>query len=450
MDLQKRFKNFIGDKNLFSKEEKILLAVSGGVDSVVMAELFHRSKFKFGIAHCNFQLRSDESEADEQFVRKLALHYKIPFLTTRFETGEASVKNKLSIQETARKLRYEWFSGLLVKHGYHKISTAHHLNDSIETFFINLLRGTGVSGLKGIQPILEQSRTIRPLLFAKKAELENFAREEKILFRLDHSNETDLYFRNRLRHHLMPVLLQLNPQFEKVMERNMGNLAFAESIVDEKILSGFLSGYNKNDKNAILTIMRKDLIKNKFPEELLMAVVQPFGFNISQVDDIWNAHSSGKQVFSGEYILTADRGKFILTGSSHHTLPPDTINAKDKTYKASGFQLILSSEKSTEKGTKKLFPEQNHFNLDMGKLMFPLTVRKWTKGDYFFPLGMKGRKKMSDFLTDKKVSRPDKEKTYVLLSGKEIVCVLGHRIDERYKVTDTTKEIYRIELFKND
>lgn len=450
MELQKRFEDFIREKHLFSKTDKILLAVSGGVDSVVMAELFHRSKFKFGIAHCNFQLRADESEADEMFVKKLSHHYRVPFFTIRFDTSDEAAKTKLSIQETARKLRYEWFTETIQKQKYDYIATAHHLNDSIETFFINLLRGTGVSGLRGIQPILQQSKTIRPLLFATKAELEKFAAEEKINFRLDHSNETDLYFRNRLRHHLMPVLLQLNLQFEKIMERNMANLAFAESILNDRILNSFLDGFDKNDINATLEISRKELAASGYPQETLMAIVQPLGFNISQAADIWNAKSPGKQVFAGEYVLTADRGKMILTKNKRIDPPQETISEKDKTYKGSGFQLKFSIRKPSAKENDKLKKQFLHFNLDRSKLDFPLTIRKWAKGDWFFPLGMKGRKKLSDFLTDKKISRPDKEKTYVLLSGKEIVCVIGNRIDDRYKVTDTTKEIYRIELIKNE
>ncbi len=449
MELQKRFEEFVRAKNLFSKGDLILLAVSGGVDSVVMAELFHRSKFKFGIAHCNFQLRAEESEADEQFVKNLAEKYGVPIFSTGFNTAEVAKENRLTIQETARNLRYEWFAELLEKNNFQCIATAHHLNDSIETFFINLLRGTGVAGLRGIKPIHEDRKTIRPMLFARKAELESYAIEEKISFRLDHSNETDLYFRNRIRHHLMPVLLQLNPQFEMIMERTMTNLAFAEGIVDEKIFSDFLIGYNENDENASLIIQQKDLLKSKFPLELFMAIVQPYGFNFSQVEDVWNAQTSGKHVFSDGYIITSDREKFILTRRKLSDALPQSIAEEAEHFSVPGLSLGLRSDKSAGALTLKL-EDKNLFTLDKGKLTFPLTLRKWVEGDYFFPLGMKGRKKLSDFLTDLKVSRPDKEKTYVLLSGADIICVLGHRIDERYKVTGDTKEIYTIGLLSNE
>ncbi|MEO8087054.1 MAG: tRNA lysidine(34) synthetase TilS [Bacteroidota bacterium] len=447
MELQKKFQDFIKEKNLFAKGEGILLAVSGGVDSVVMAELFHRCKFRFAIAHCNFQLRGDESVADEKFVRQLAVKYDVSFYCTHFDTKFFSETHKLSIQETARKLRYDWFAEMLFKHQYDSIATAHHFNDSIETFLINLLRGTGVSGLRGIQPVLENPRTIRPLLFAKKTDLESFAQKEKISFRLDHSNETDLYLRNRIRHHLMPVLLQLNPQFDKVMERTIQNLAFAESMVDETVVRNYLTGFDRTDEKATLTLHLKELKKHKYPLEMLHAIVQSFGFNFSQVEDIWQALTPGKQVFAGDFVLTADRQKLIL--SKHHSNANllQYLETKDTNFHADAFHLSLNSIHKPVKTKYTIPASANTYVLDKDKLKFPLIIRKWEKGDAFYPLGMTRRKKISDFLTDKKVSRPDKEKTCVLLSGEEIICLVGHRIDDRFKVTEKTKNIYQVELF---
>ena len=445
MKLQERFEESIRKQELFGKKDRIIVAVSGGVDSVVLAELFFRSKFTFALAHCNFRLRGEESDADEKFVHDLAAKYNVPFFVTHFHTAESAEEYKLSIQETARKLRYDWFAELLERNRYTSMATAHHLNDSIETFFINLLRGTGIAGLRGIQPVLDFPRTIRPLLFAKKSELEEFASAENISFRLDHSNETDMYLRNRLRHHLTPVLLQLNPQFEKVMERNLRNLAFAKSILDKSLAKEFPSLIPGKDQGT-LAVKKKTLTKSGFPEEMLMAAVQSLGFNSSQVEDIWNSETPGKQVFSGGYVLTSDRKKIILSNRTPAVTGAHLIDVKDKTFQVPGLKLSLKAKKKSS-GIKlgKRVQSERHL-LDRGKLLFPLTFRRWTKGDYFFPLGMTGRKKISDFLTDKKISRPDKEKTYVLLSGEDIVCVVGHRIDERYKVTDSTKEIYQVEL----
>jgi len=446
MDLQKRFEKFIAGKQLFSKDDVVLLAVSGGVDSVVMSELFHRSKFKFAIAHSNFRLRGKESDKDELFVRKLAEKYNVPFFVSHFDTNKSAASLKLSIQETARKLRYDWFAKLLEEHHFSSIATAHHLNDSIETFFINLLRGTGISGLRGILPSHDFPRTIRPVLFAKKEELENFAKKKKIKFREDQSNETDKYLRNRIRHHLMPVLLELNPQFEKVMERTLQNLAFAEKVVNDKLQNDYLLDFTRSDKNATLSFDLNDLNKSGFPVEMLTALVQSFGFNSSQADDIWNATSPGKQVTAGNYTLTSDRKKIILSQKNPGAQASDLINEKDKDFRSPSGTIKLSSKKYSPKVSIPAKPYQHA--IDKGKLSFPLSIRKWEKGDYFFPLGMTGRKKISDFLIDKKVSRPDKEKTCVLLSGKDIVCVLGHRIDERFKVTSGTKEIYLVSLKK--
>jgi tRNA(Ile)-lysidine synthase len=442
MDLEKNFKKFAKEKNLISKDDRILLAVSGGVDSVVMAELFSRSGISFGIAHCNFQLRGEESKGDEDFVRKLAGKYSVPVFVKRFETKNKSKGEKLSVQEKARKQRYRWFAELLSEHRYSFVATAHHLNDSIETFFINLLRGTGISGLRGIPLKMNLPPTIRPMLFAKKEDIENFANENNLAFRLDHSNETDLYLRNKLRHHLMPVLLQLNPQFEKVMDRTLRNLSFAEEMMKMHLTGKFprIKSMSEGD----LIISKEDLESSGFPAETLMAILQTYGFNSSQASDAWNA-KTGRQFFSGDYILTSDRRQIILGRKNIQHLVL-SISSKDKRINSAALKLSLETRKQETGSFLQGKSSKNNFIVDRQLLDFPLIVRKWEKGDSFYPLGMKGKKKISDFLTDRKVSRPDKEKTYVLLSGDKIVCVLGHRIDDKFKVTGQTKEIYEIEI----
>jgi len=442
MNLEKKFKEFATEKKLFSKADSILLAVSGGVDSVVMAELFSKAGISFGIAHCNFQLRGDESDADEKFVRKLAGKYDVPFFTKRFETKDKG-KQKLSVQERARKQRYEWFAELIEENGYSYVATAHHLNDVIETFFINLLRGTGISGLRGIPMKLKSPPVIRPMLFAKKEDIEKYASENNLSFRLDHSNETELYLRNKLRHHLMPVLLQLNPQFEKVMERNVRNLAFAEEMMKAQLIRKFPGSKKKSGDHLI--IERDELETSEYPAETLMAILQAYGFNSSQAEGAWNAQT-GSQFFAGDYILTSDRRQFIVAKNDVPSKVSIPVSSKDKKISVAKLRLKLYSKQRKAGSPVPGSESKNNFVLDRRLLDFPLEIRPWKHGDSFYPLGMKGRKKISDFLTDRKVSRPDKEKTYVLLSGDKIACVLGHRIDERYKVTSQTKEIYQIEV----
>jgi tRNA(Ile)-lysidine synthase len=345
------------------------------------------------------------------------------------------------VQERARIQRYEWFAELIKANGYTAVATAHHLNDSIETFFINLLRGTGISGLRGIPPKLEIPPVIRPLLFAGKADIEKFAAGNKLSFRLDHTNETDLYLRNKLRHHLIPVLMQLNPKFEKVMERTLRNLSFAEEM-----LKANLNRTLPKEKSGGEKIIDKAVLENSgYPAETLLALLQTYGFNSAQAEDALKA-ATGRQIFSGDYVLTSDREHFILGKKDAASETVVSISSTDKKINSGKLKISLNSRKRTAGSVLPEAKNGNRFMLDRQLLDFPLTVRKWKHGDAFYPLGMRGKKKLSDFLTDRKVSRPDKEKTYVLLSGGQIVCVLGHRIDDRYKVTNQTKEIYEIKL----
>jgi tRNA(Ile)-lysidine synthase len=443
MAFEKRFQEYVRQKKLFHKKDKVLLAVSGGVDSVVMAEIFYRCKYNFGIAHCNFQLRGKDSDDDEQFVKRLAGKYKKPFYSVRFDTKSVARTSKLSVQEAARNLRYEWFHEICRKEKYDCLSTAHHFNDSIETFFINLLRGSGITGLAGIKPVSEDHFSTRPLLFATRKEIEDFAAKEKIKYRHDLSNEGDDYLRNRIRHHLIPMMISLNPDFEKVMQRNLSNMLFAHSVFEAEILRKFFTLWKSKPG---MKLDRKKMEAEDFSTELFTEWTRHFGFNSVQALDIWNSKKTGAQVFSGSHVLTNDRTGVILTDRAKAEEKEDLITEKQKVISYSQGKLKLRFISGNEAGTSDLAGHA----LSSDALRFPLVLRRWHAGDAFQPLGMKGKKKISDFLTDKKVSRPDKEKTYVLLSGKNIVCVIGHRIDDRYKVTGSTKKIYHIELLTNE
>ena len=438
-----QFLRFIKKNKLFDPKEKILLAVSGGMDSVVMADLFHRAKFKFAIAHCNFQLREKESDGDEKFVRALAKKYNVKFYVKRFNTEKESKTKKISIQMAARDLRYHWFESLVRTEGYSYVATAHHLSDSIETFFINLLRGTGIEGISGID--VKSTYIVRPLLFATREEIEKYSKEQKITYREDSSNQSDDYLRNRIRHHLIPAFKALNPKFENTMSGNLSHFSFAAKILRQQVADQ--TGKLLKKEKDFYSIALKELKRQEDAEQLLYELMRPFGFNYIQCIEMLSEGSSTK---SGKVFLTEsfrgvrDRDNLLL--NALHTTYTSEIQiprAKKKTLNDS-FELKTSFGERKKNTT--IPAEQTVQWLDADLLKFPVTLRKWKAGDYFYPLGMKHHKKLSDFFIDRKVSLPVKENTYVLLSENEIVCILGHRIDDRYKVTDKTKKIYKVEL----
>ena len=441
MELFQKFLAFVKYEKLFKKQEQVLLAVSGGMDSIVMTELFHKAKFNFAIAHCNFGLRGKESDADEQFVKALAKKYKVDFFSVRFETKMHAKEHGLSIQEAARDLRYEWFFNTMSKQKIDFCATAHHLNDSIETFFINLLRGTGISGLAGIIPITEDN-LIRPLLFATRRDIENFVSETKLTYREDSSNHEDKYLRNRIRHHLMPLLEKMNPSYEKVMTRNLHNLQFAEYIYEKSMIEETINC--THHIGGMPYFSRRELRRLEFPVDYLYEFLNPFEFNAAQVQKVWDSKQSGKVFYTTNFRVVCDRDKIIL---QFHRKKDDgvyKIKTNQELFTHTNFKLHLSKTllKSGKKFVIPANPEVS--SLDLSLLKFPLKVRKWEAGDSFYPLGMKHRKKVSDFLVDNKFSLPEKDNVYVLLSENNLVCLLGLRIDNRYKVTAGTKKVYRI------
>ena len=441
-----QFLLFIKKKKLFQTKEKILLAVSGGMDSVVMAELFHQAGFKFAIAHCNFQLRGKESDGDEKFVRDLAKKYRVKFFSTRFGTEKEMKEKKISVQMAARDLRYKWFEEIISSEDYAYISTAHHLSDSMETFFINLLRGTGIEGITGIDAKI--GNIIRPLLFASHGEIKKFAKQNGIKHREDSSNQSDDYLRNRIRHHLIPVFKSLSPAFEKGMSDNMSHFAFAAKMYRKQI-TDLEAKFLKKEKD-FFSISLKELKKQEDAEQLLYELLRPFDFNFIQCAEILNeniATNSGKTFLTKHFRAVRDRDK-ILIDAPHTKLDQEFVVAKDKKTIAAGLLQLKTS--FTEKKRKTIIPtSETEQWLDADLLKFPLIMRKWRAGDFFYPLGMKHRKKLSDFFIDQKVNLFDKEKMHVLTSENKIVCILGHRIDDRFKITDKTKRVYKLKVKEN-
>jgi len=438
------FFSHIKKDHLFLPSEKILLTVSGGIDSIVMCELFQQAKLNFGIAHCNFNLREEESDEDEIFVEALAEKYHVSFHSISFDTKSFAKKNKLSIQVAARQLRYDWFEEVREQFNYTYIATAHHRDDSIETFFINLIRGTGITGLHGILP--KQGHIIRPMLFTNKEEIVSFAKKNKLKHREDSSNLSEKYVRNKIRLSLIPLLKELNPNIENTITEDIERLREVEIIFKNEI-------ENKKNKIVIqetnnISISIKELKKLKPQSAYLFELLKPYGFNSANVREIIHSLDSisGKQFLSETHRLIKDREKLIIESCVSKTKQKNDhfISKTQMEIKIGTHQLQMSTGTIFKKF--KPSPSKNIASLDLDKLHFPLEIRKWEKGDVFQPLGMKGKKKVSDYFIDEKFSVSDKENTWLLCSEGEIVWIVGQRLDDRFKITDKTKKIYFVSL----
>jgi len=438
------FLEHIEKNNLCKKSDKILLAVSGGVDSVVMAELFYRAGYQFCMVHCNFMLRGEESNADEKFVKELAAKkYRTKCFVRRFDTKSLVKESWLTIQEAARDQRYNYFRELMKKEHFNFVATAHHADDQIETFFINLLRGTGISGLSGIP--LKHQGTIRPMLFAFRNEIETFAQENDLEYRTDSSNKENKYLRNKIRNKLLPKLEEIVPHYRSAIVTTIGNLKNTEELYRSLLRENTI--FQKNKKGQIY-IPVDDLKKHLPASHYLFEYISPLGFNRSVCEDICNSldEISGKIFLSPTHRLIKDRNSLII--EEKKTADPLRDYPVDKNVKH--FNNPIPLKISVQKITKTpAFSSDNRVAmLDMDKLVFPLTIRRWKQGDYFYPLGLKGRKKLSDFFSDQKFSIIDKQNTWLLCSQTKIVWVIGWRIDDRFKITKQTRNSYRINILE--
>jgi tRNA(Ile)-lysidine synthase len=431
----KQFKRFIATQKLFLRKEKILLTVSGGIDSVVMCELFYQAGLHFGIAHCNFRLRGSESDGDEKFVKELAEKYNVPFYIHHFETNTYAIENGISIQMAARDLRYAWFDEIIKNECYQYIATAHHQNDQIETFFINLLRGTGIAGLHGILP--KQNQIIHPLLFTSREKIEAFAKSNNLNFREDSSNSSTKYLRNAIRLQIIPQFKQLSGDFEKTMIENI------EKIRDTEIVFAEMLELKRKElvkiENEQVLINISELQKLNPLKIYLYHFLNPYNFNNETVDSLIVAISeiSGKQFFSTTHRLLKDRENLIIieikdepTYCELAYITPETSTISEP--------LPIDFRLTSESEIIRINPDKNYAYLDYNKLKFPLTLRKWKQGDFFYPIGMKGKKKISDFFTDQKFSIIEKENTWILCSNDDIVWIVGWRIDDRFKLTNNS------------
>ena len=441
-NLTYRFREYIKEHQLATADNRILLTVSGGVDSMVMMHLFVEAGFNVGVAHCNFQLRGTESEEDEVLVAEQAAALGVPCYNRRFDTKGEMAATGESVQIAARRLRYGWFAELCTDEGYDTIAVAHHADDSIETFFINLLRGTGLKGLTGIS--LTNGRIIRPLLFATRHEINDYAEAHKIPFREDSSNRSTKYLRNKIRLGIVPRLREIVPSFTQTMGSNIDRLTDAQHFINHAI--------GKIEAEAVEHFGGEDIINpakidRGFPLNFVIyeLMSQNYGFKGDVVDslcDALRAGATGKRFYSRDWVAYIDRGRIVISriGVDDECEVPFDLG-KSKVYCGNS---VLYIERTNIDHIDSLFQPDNIALLDADTLTEPLTLRKWREGDRFVPLGMSGEKKVSDYLINSKVSMAEKSRQFVLCAGEQIVWLVGHRIDERYKITSATENVVKI------
>jgi tRNA(Ile)-lysidine synthase len=440
-----RFLAFGKKQKLFHPKDTFLLAVSGGVDSIVMAALFSEAGFPFSIAHCNFSLRGAESDGDEKFVRSLAGKLGVPCFVKRFETEKYAKSNKLGIQEAARTLRYDWFEQLRQEKHFAFLCTAHHQDDSIETFFINLLRGTGLAGLTGVP--VKNKKIIRPMLFALKSEVAAYAEEKGLKYREDGSNAGDDYLRNRLRHQLLPLLEEFNPAFRQTMAGNLARLGDVREAMEAMVRKRKPEILHRDARGwHLLRAELKELEPLRF---WLYSLFREFEFSetvISNIcDGLGKKSFSGKTFHSPDFELIVERDRLRINKTGKRENQEETLNIERNAASYTSPCLLRVDFVSTPKSFQ-IPPEREVACLDSGKLQFPLQLRKWKTGDRFHPLGMKGSKLVSDFMTDLKQPASWKEDTWLLVSRNQIAWVAGYRVDERFKMTPQTKEAVLLRL----
>jgi len=431
-----KFRRFVQSNSLCQPNDRVLLAVSGGIDSMVLLHLYIEAGYKPGIAHCNFHLRDAESDGDEKFVKSIAENLDVAYYQEDFNTEQTAAESGISIQMAARNLRYRWFEEIRKRYGYNFIATAHNQDDVIETFFINLSRGTGIRGLTGIP--VRSEKVIRPLLFAPRESIVDYATEHNIHFREDSSNASDRYLRNRVRHHLVPMLEEENPSFRNALMDTMLKLSETEKVYERELLQ--LKQKLVRTEGDRTRISIRDLSAHDARKSILFEILSEYNFSSLAMEDIIHSFEgpSGKQFLSSTHRVVKDRDDLIITYLDKEEKQKFYLERQSGRI-AEPVDLEWMVVDHTE--TFHIPNDPKIACLDLHKLQFPLMLRHWRSGDYFQPLGMQGMKKISDYLIDTKVSLPDKERTWLLTSGSEIAWVIGMRLDDRYKVRPGTRQV---------
>jgi tRNA(Ile)-lysidine synthase len=435
------FLNSIDHQHLFTRKDKILLAVSGGVDSMVLFHLLRACDFQFSVAHVNFQLRGEDSDADEKLVRANCTQHQVPFFSKRMDTEKYAAQHKLSIQMAARALRYQWFSGLAADHHFDCIATAHHANDSLETTLLNFVRGAGLEGWDGIAS--KNGRIVRPLLFASRETIETYARQNNIAWREDRSNATDDYQRNFLRHQVVPRLKELNPSLEISFRESASKVSGSVELMELGI--AHWKEKFQTTKDEQIHFSKEGFVVFNDAGSVLWNLVKSYGFNLDQCHQLAaSIGETGRYFSSPTHELVLDREKLILS-----PLPSEEEDVRITTDQSEYRRGKLSLSVQTPEGTRYT-SSPSVASLDLDKIEFPLVWRSWQPGDSFHPLGMNHRKKLSDFFIDEKISLADKKNISVLESTGEIIWIVGLRIDDRFKITEHTKRTISLHLAREN
>jgi tRNA(Ile)-lysidine synthase len=425
-----KLKEHIDSNFPFLKDKKLLIAISGGVDSVVLTQLLSDLNFDISLAHCNFQLREKESDLDEEFVKLLSQKTSNQIFTIKFDTKEFASKNKLSTQIAARELRYKWFQEIIKEHHFDYLLTAHHADDNLETFLINLTRGSGLDGFTGIPKI--NGNIVRPLLIFSREEIVAYAKSNTIDWREDASNASTKYIRNKIRHQVLPVLKEINPTILETFAKTIENLLESKQIIDDKIAD--ISSEVIENKADVITINIDKIQELSKPKAYLYQLLKEYNF--TEWNDVYSLLSaqSGKQVFSKTHRLLKDRAFLLLSKNTASSSTEKFLITENQTEITN--PIYLTFEEVEQKSTEN----KQIIYVDKKLLKYPLSIRKWQIGDFIYPLGMSGKKKLSKYFKDEKFSLIQKENAWLLCNAEnEIIWIINHRQDRRFQQENSIK-----------
>jgi tRNA(Ile)-lysidine synthase len=466
MNLSEGFKKNWEDKftHLSTANCYLLIAVSGGLDSIVLTDLIYKSGFDFIIAHCNFQMRGEESERDESFVKELGKKYNKEVLIKKFDTTVFSVENKIGTQEAARLLRYQWFKELIdsikLKDNSEQetifrhppssifIATAHHADDNIETILMKFFRGTGIQGLTGIQALNQKDNIIRPLLFAGRENIVQYAKENNLTWVEDSSNQLNKYTRNYFRNELIPGLKKVFPNVEENILQNIERFNEVNQLYHQSIKTLKKKLLIKKENEIHIPVLL--LQKSNPVKTIIWEIIKDFGFTAMQVDEMIKLFTAdnGSYISSQEYRIIKNRNWFIIAPIQQSSNQNILIEKGEKECLFQNGKLTIQSQFISNDSHFTIDQSTSIAFIDSSKIEFPLILRKWKQGDYFYPLGMQKKKKLSRFFIDQKLSLTQKENTWVIESNKKIIWIVGQRIDDRCKITASTKEVVQMTYWK--